>query len=289
MTITPEIRAGIDRIRSDELAGATALVMRGIESLQAAARGGHPVGEVAAALIRAQPAMAGLRTASALARASADPPAALAILAGRVRRAPAAIARIAVPVIRLRPPTDRPLRIATCSRSDSVERTLLALAAAERLVVCCAESGPRREGALLAEALASTGIQIELYSDAGMSSAIPGSDAVVVGADALASSGFINKVGTAALAALARAHGVPVFVLAGREKILPHAEFQALQLPEGPAVPASTNPSNLQIRDPWFERVAGSTASQVVTDAGILDFADIRQASLWPRDMSANC
>ena len=185
---------------------------------------------VARELCVRQPSMAGFQTAAAIALAAADPRQALEALAARIRRAPRTIARHAVPLLRLRTPGTSRLRLVTCSRSDAVERTLLALNQVESIDVCCAESRPAREGVALAAALLEAGLSTHLYSDAGLSAAIPGASALVVGADAVSNVGFINKVGTAALAALAQASGVPVLVLAGREKLVPALVFEALVL-----------------------------------------------------------
>ena len=46
-------------------------------------------------------------------------------------------------------------------------------------------------------------------------------DAVVVGADAVTPTAVVNKVKTGLIAASAREHGIPCFVLAGETKLLP--------------------------------------------------------------------
>ena len=264
--IGPQFQDELRRIAADRVSGAAALVLRGIEVLRAAGDNRPLRLAIAGALAEAQPTMAGFRTVSALVAASADPLRDLDVMSQRIRRAPASIARVAVPLIRLRSSTGV-LRVVTCSRSATVERCLIELGRAEPVQVCCAESRPGGEGIALAEALGAESIQVELYSDAGIGTSIPGADAVVVGADAVSRAGFINKVGTAGVVALARMGGVPVFVLAGREKVLPDEVFHSLALTE--EAPDDPQGSRLyRQRNPCFERIPGDPGDLVVTDTG---------------------
>ena len=283
--LPPAIQAELSRIAGDRTSGATSLVLRGLDVLLAVRADPPLLVEAGRALCRAQPAMAGFRTAAALAIAK---PAALEGLAARVRRAPAAIARLAVPPLVLRRDRGRPLTLVTCSRSAAVEAAIHLAAAAEPVLVRCAESRPGREGADLASALATAGLAVELYSDAAISSAIADADAVVVGADAVSSRAFINKVGTGALCACARAAGIHVFALAGREKILPEAVFDRLQIGTGPAHGVGSLPG-VTVRNPSFERVALDLVSSVVTDAGVLPPDGAAAATFWNMSVIDAC
>ncbi len=97
-----------------------------------------------------------------------------------------------------------------------------------------------------------------------------GSDGILVGADAVGPEVFINKVGTAAICALASSEGVPVYVLAGREKVLSRAEIDRLEIVSGPpAQVVDPLPPGLQVLNPYFERIPLTLATLVVTDAGV--------------------
>jgi ribose 1,5-bisphosphate isomerase len=92
----------------------------------------------------------------------------------------------------------------------------------------------------------------------------------LVGADAVGPDSFINKVGTAGLAILAAAEGVPVYVLAGREKLLNEADFASLDLRAGnDAEVWETRPAGLVLRNPYFESTPLSCISALVTDGGV--------------------
>ena len=274
MLLARKIADQIAGLAADRTSGATALVLQGVDILQSVAADRALLPAAARALCAAQPAMAGFRTAAALALSAPDPIAALQRLAARLRRSPDLIARLAVPIVRLRRDPALVVRVVTCSRSATVERTLAALAAAGPLVTCCADSQPGGEGAALAEELAARGLEVELYGDAAIGTAVPGADAILVGADAVTGSSFINKVGTAALAALGRVYGVPVLVLAGREKVLPEPVFAALRYG------LASDGQGLR-REPPFERVPLELAAQVVTDAGAVPAGEILETTLW--------
>ncbi|HEV3483969.1 MAG TPA: hypothetical protein VG106_01075, partial [Vicinamibacterales bacterium] len=105
-------------------------------------------------------------------------------------------------------------------------------------------------------------------------------EALLVGADAIGPDTFINKVGTAALAALAGVVGVPTYVLAGREKVLPAHFFAALTGRSGPTGEVSQSISGATIENPYFEWIPSSLVAAFVTDGGAVAPADIAGASL---------
>jgi len=162
------------------------------------------------------------------------------------------------------------MRLITCSSSRAVESTLLAVTRGANLTVCCAESRPKREGIGLAARLAAAGVDVQLFSDAGISSGVPGSDGILVGADAIGPEVFMNKVGTAAICALASSEGVPVYVLAGREKLLSGADIDRLAIVSGPpAQVLDPLPPGFRVVNPYFERISLRLATLIVTDAGV--------------------
>jgi len=111
--------------------------------------------------------------------------------------------------------------VLTLSRSGTV---LSALRAADLDGVVVAESRPGREGVGVAEALAAEGHDVTLVPDAAVAHHLGTGavDAVVVGADTVLADGrVVNKVGTRGAAAAAAREGVPVDVVAARDKVAP--------------------------------------------------------------------
>lgn len=281
MTLPSSVTDAIQRIAADRTSGAAALVLDGLAVLREAAADAALVRRAALALCAAQPAMAGFHTVAAVVASATDCARTIEAVIARLRRAPDAIARAGVPLLRLRRSAGQPLRVITHSRSGLVERVLRDVNAAEPVQVCCSESRPGSEGRLLAEALAAEAVAVDLYTDAGLSTAVAGADALLLGADAVSEDAIVNKVGSGALCALARALGVPVVVLAGAEKIVPQSVFALLAVDEGCGPTRDATSPALVSRNPVFERVPSELIGQVVTDRGALLPAQTADAGFW--------
>lgn len=267
------IANALSTLGSDRRSGATTLTSLAISILRDARR--HGLGElrdVARGVCRAQPCMASLWNAAAVALASPDDENALERFAEQAARAPGQIGRLVADLVSLRAPgTARGHRIVTCSASGTVRACLRAVAAAGDLTVVCAEGRPAYEGRDMAAALAADGIRVELLTDAGAGSVVPDASALIVGADAVSSDWLINKCGTAALAAAAAAAHVPVIVAAGRDKLTSSALAPWLRIRAGAAEEVWANPpTGIIVQNPYFERVQLGCVSQVVVEAGVL-------------------
>jgi ribose 1,5-bisphosphate isomerase len=273
--MTGEIEREVAAIAADRESGASVLARRAVDLLRRARRlGGEAVPAVAARLCRAQPSMAPIWIAAGIALADAeDGGDRLDSWAHRLERSEAALARTAAALVgetdtRARA-ADRALSLVTFSSSGAVLAALRQLAAEGPLNVAVAEGRPALEGRAFAAALAASGTRVRFFSDAAVGSALDEAEAVLVGADAVAPGWFINKVGTGAVAALAAARGVPVYVLAGREKFLPPALADAVTLRAGdPAEIWETPPAGVEVRNPYFERIPLDFVASLVTDAG---------------------
>ena len=110
--------------------------------------------------------------------------------------------------------------VTTLSRSHIVENGLLG--AKEILVL---ESLPGGEGKDVAEWLRSRGfVNVKLFCDASMGSAVKKSDLVVVGADSILETGFINKIGSLPLALISNHFAKPFVVASPCYKFLDKSE-----------------------------------------------------------------
>jgi len=116
---------------------------------------------------------------------------------------------------------------------------------------------PEGEGIELAADLAAAGLAVEVTPDDQVSEILPDIDLVVVGADALGPRRLMSSAGTAALAAEARPLGVPFYVLASVDKVLPAPLFER-------AVVAGR-------LDGRYEATDLALVTAVVTELGVLD------------------
>ena len=238
---------------------------------------------VADAVRVAQPAMAGLWWAVAAALDDVNEPGRLAAASAQARRAPAALTRVAVEAF-TRDGWPAPWDLVTWSYSSAIAAFLEALSAHGRVKVLCPEARPRYEGRRLAARLAAAGIAVTLTTDAAALSRLPGRSAVVVGADALTTEGWVNKAGTGALAAAARAAGVPVVVLASREKFVTRPDFAegALRVSgEAEEVWTPTDPA-IRVENPTFELVPFALADLLVTDRDAIHPPQFREGLSVP-------
>ncbi len=270
----------IAALASDHESGASDILARAITILRdALADPDAPLAEIAAGVCAAQPGMAPLWNASAVAvaaRESADHDR-FERFTARVRRAPDAFARFALetlcPEAAVAEPATRPapLRIVTVSNSGSVGGVLEVLSQMVALRVACAEGRPALEGRLLAARLAAAGAVVDFFTDAAVGQALGAADAVLVGADAVAPEWFLNKCGTRLLVSAAHLQAVPVYVIAGREKFATHALAQRLGPRDGPVAEVwGTAPGGVTVRNSYFERVPLDLVAAVITDVGVL-------------------
>lgn len=186
----------------------------------------------------------------------------------RARRAPAAVTRHAVEALAH---GARSLHLVTLSYSSSVLSALLALGRRVELRVSCTESRPALEGRRLAAALAQAGIPVACFGDAAIAAALADADGVVVGADAVGPAAVINKAGTAMLAAAAMRRGLPVHVLASRDKFVCARLAAVIEITHGPAAEIWRDPPpGVQVRNPYFEPTAFDLVTALVSDAGVI-------------------
>lgn len=151
-------------------------------------------------------------------------------------------------------------------------------------IVC--ESRPLHEGVILAAKLAETGIRTTLITEAQVALFMKDVDLVLLGADAITPRGVVNKVGSYAVALVAKAFGVPVYAVTDSLKISP-GQVTELALPntklnhEGEAKDPeevmrtwgdvrSQLPEWVKVSNIYFEVVPLELISGVVTENGLL-------------------
>lgn len=171
-------------------------------------------------------------------------------LADRLARSTERIGRAGAQVIPQRS------TVLTHSSSTSVRAVFLTARRTRPFRVCCTESLPEGEGVMMAADLAAAGFEVEVIPDDAVVETLPGIDLVLVGADAVGPTGAINRVGTLVLARECQRLGIPFYLVASREKVLPDVLFQRATEADG--------------RDEFFEVIPFSQVRAVVTEDGPL-------------------
>jgi translation initiation factor 2B subunit (eIF-2B alpha/beta/delta family) len=132
------------------------------------------------------------------------------------------------------------------------------------------ESAPLNEGRTTARLLARLGVPVTLISDAQAAAFMPEATAVLVGADTVFANGaVVNKVGTCALALLARNARIPFYVATETLKVAPGRSGAAQQAPEerqpGLAIPAV-----------YFDLTPPHLVTALITEEGVFAPKEIR-------------
>ena len=281
--LDPTWVARVAAIAADHRSGASTLTPKAIQILIDAHRmDTDTVDAVAAALCTAQPAMASVWNAAAVAVGDGGLDA-IQRLATQVQRAPEALSRLLTDLLLTRAcPRDvsGPLVVATVSASESVRVCLEALCAQTELRVICAEARPLMEGRQIATELAGAGVPTTVCTDVGIGAVIEGTgaqlEAVVVGADAVASRWFVNKCGTRQLVDVAASLGVPSYVVASRDKFIHEVLADELRPNQGPTDEVWADPPRgVTVANPYFERIPVESVATFVTDSGFLGPASV--------------
>jgi len=263
-----ELNRRIDALAADRTTGASGIVAKALDILNVAWASDIDLREVTNALCLAQPTMASVWNAAEA--ALSDDPNRLAEFAERVRRAPVALARYAAAHF-MDDVSQRPLQVVSLSCSGSVVVALRAIRATRAVHVSCSESRPALEGRRLAAELVAASIPVTYFSDAAVAHALGNADVVLVGADAIAPTWFLNKTGTRMLAAAATHQGVPVYVVASRDKFVGRDLAERLVIRSGePAEVWDSPPEGVDVRNPLFELIPLDLVTAVISDVGIL-------------------
>ena len=150
----------------------------------------------------------------------------------------------------------------------------------KRVAVLADETRPFLQGArLTAWELVKDGIDTTVITDnmAGAMMRLGNVDLVVVGADRIAANGDVaNKIGTYAVAVLAKEHGIPFYVAAPISTV-------DLQTPDGSGIPieerndkevthvgaSRVTPEGARIRNPAFDVTPNQYVTAIITERGI--------------------
>lgn len=267
-----------EAIAGDRDAGASELLVHLLPLLADAAQRGEPATVAVSRLVcEGQPVMAPLWNACAAAVADFRTPGRFRRVRAEMERAPAALVRAGAAALGDALLGSQLPEVLTLSFSGSVLRVLEALLGEARLRIVCGEGRPRFEGRRMAAALAAgRRAEVILTTDAAITTFLHTATAVVVGADAIGTSTWINKVGTYGLAAAASQRGIPVFVIATRDKALarPLAERWNAQS----ADPREVWPSpaaGVLVQNPYFERIPVELVTSFLTEVGPIPATDI--------------
>jgi translation initiation factor 2B subunit (eIF-2B alpha/beta/delta family) len=163
------------------------------------------------------------------------------------------------------------LRVLTLSFSQTVLDLLTRYSDRLEGVTVC-ESRPLSEGVRLAEAIGALAIPARLITEAQLELFIRECDCALVGADRILPGGeVVNKAGTAVLARLCAAHGLPFYAAADRSRWVPEGHPLAVFRRErrSPAEVIPDPPVGVEVANIPFDLTPASLVTAYVTEHGI--------------------
>ena len=168
-------------------------------------------------------------------------------------------------------------QILTYSSSRAVFATLKkAKEKGKRFRVVVPESRPMYEGRLLAQDLGSIGIQCIMIVDGAVSTFLDQVDIVLIGADRISEKSVVNKIGTYAIALMARDKKLPLFCACETSKFLRSDLLPFTQNEMPPEEVWERTAQNVKIRNFYFEEISLELFDGFITERGILKAQDVR-------------
>jgi translation initiation factor 2B subunit (eIF-2B alpha/beta/delta family) len=168
--------------------------------------------------------------------------------------------------------------VLTHSRSGTV---LTALRRADLDAVAVTASEPGGEGVDVAQTLLADGPDVTLVADAAVAHHVGSAnvDAVVVGADTvLADGSVVNKVGTRGVALAAAREGVPVYVVAARDKVSQES-LETVDLETVDPTDVYDGDADVAVTTALFDVTPPDLVTAVLTEARALDADGVRRVA----------
>lgn len=179
--------------------------------------------------------------------------------------------------------------IAAYSRSSLVEKALIESGKKNPdQKIFLSESRPGNEGLTLARNLALSGIKTTLCADAALPGLIENCQALVIGSDAVALNRFSNKTGTRWMCQAALKAGIPICILAPRNKFLPPAlqHFYRIEDLTGHDI-FDPEPDNIRVYNRLFEWIDIDPAFEFIGEYGKTAGTDLEK--IFADKEIANC
>src|SRR3989344_4941843 len=156
-----------------------------------------------------------------------------------------------------------------CHSTNTIKALIYAKKMGKNFEVYNTETRPLFQGRITAKELSKNGIKVTDFVDSALLEAVKKSDLVLLGADAIVSSGVINKVGSGTIAELALAHKKPLYIVADSWKFSP----RNVKIEERDFHEVWKNaPRNIKIRNPAFEKIEKKYIKGIISEYGMFSF-----------------
>ncbi|MFT4312495.1 MAG: translation initiation factor eIF-2B [Candidatus Woesearchaeota archaeon] len=156
-----------------------------------------------------------------------------------------------------------------CHSSNVVNAILEANAKGKTLRVCNTETRPKFQGRITAKELALHQIPVEHFVDSAMRLAIKKCDIVLIGCDAIDTTGRVyNKIGSELVCETAHKYQKPVYIVTDSWKFDPEHENEPIEMREASEVWEDA-PEGVTISNYAFERINPELITGIISEFGI--------------------
>lgn len=137
--------------------------------------------------------------------------------------------------------------------------------------VICTETRPVFQGRKTALELASLGIPVTMVVDSAVNFFISQADLVLVGCDAITGSGgIVNKIGTSAIALVAKNAGVPFYSASELIKFDPDTKYpESIEMRNPKEIVDDPRFEKVNVLNPAFDLTRPKLIKGIITEAGI--------------------
>ncbi len=147
--------------------------------------------------------------------------------------------------------------------------------------ITVSEGRPLSKGARLAQELAAEGLPVRLVTEAQLELFLPDIDAAITAAERILPDGMVvAPVGTAVLARLCAAHGVPLYIIADHSRWIEAGTELArfVRVRRSPGEVLATSAPGLQVSNIAFDATPPELVAGYITESGIQREATNRNA-----------
>lgn len=169
-----------------------------------------------------------------------------------------------------------PVVFTHCHSTNVIKALIYAGKEGKKFKVYNTETRPLYQGRITAKELATNKIPVTTVVDSGAHSAIEEADFVFLGADAILSSGVINKIGSEGIAEMAHVHKTPFYIIADSWKFYP----KNVKIEERSFHEVWNNaPKNIKVLNSAFEKIPREYVKKVISEFGALPYSEfLREA-----------
>ena len=158
-----------------------------------------------------------------------------------------------------------------CHSNTLVKALIHSFKSGKKFSVINLETRPLFQGHKTARQLSQAGIKVSMTIDSAMSSDIGKSDIILMGADAITPKGVFNKIGSGAIAELARLHKKELFIISDSWKF---SDKPIIVEKRSSSEIWKSNSKKIDVANPAFEFIRKKLIHRIISEFGIQKYEE---------------